>query len=335
MRITTEDIARICGVSRGTVDRALNNRPGISPKTKEKVLKVAKELGYRPNMIARSLAKGHTMSIGVVVFDLNNEFFAQLLNSIEIRARELGYFTYLVLTQKDPKVEKECLSHLVDRNVDGIILFSINKGYKFDDFLKNLHKPIISILNFISYQFPFIGVDEMHCMMDAVNLAVKKGYSHLIYVSPPLAQDNKHNTYTLEQRLKGFIQGCKENKLDQSNYTIINNYDYIKQLDDIVRSKTSTNPDNRTAILCSSDIYALEILRYLEAQGFKIPHDIGVMGFDNINTLKYVKPGLTTISYPIDDIAVKAVDSLIKIIKGEEISNTSFLSHSIIERESL
>lgn len=128
MRITTEDIARICGVSRGTVDRALNNRPGISPKTKEKVLKVAKELGYRPNMIACSLAKGHTMSIGVVVFDLNNEFFAQLLNSIEIRARELGYFTYLVLTQKDPKVEKECLSHLVDRNVDGIILFSINKG---------------------------------------------------------------------------------------------------------------------------------------------------------------------------------------------------------------
>lgn len=332
MRITTDDIARICGVSRGTVDRALNNRPGISPVTKQKILEVAKQLNYRPNMVARSLVKGKSMSIGVVVFDLYNEFFAQLLNTIELTARKLGYFTYLVLTQKNPKVEKECLSFLVDRNVDGIILLSINKGADFDEFLAHLNKPIVSILNFISNRFPFIGVNDNQCIQDAVNHALKKGYKNLIYVSPPLAQDTKHNMYTLEQRLKGFIEGCEKNKLDRSNYTIINSYDYDKMLNTII---TNISPTNKTAILCSSDIYALEILRSLESQGIRIPDEIGLMGFDNINTLKYVKPGLTTIAYPIDDIAVDAVNTLIKIINGDEVPPSSILDHKIIERESL
>ena len=79
----------------------------------------------------------------------------------------------------------------------------------------------------------------------------------------------------------------------------------------------------------------MEILQSLEHQGIKIPDDIGLMGFDNINTLKYVKPGLTTISYPIDDIATEAVDTLIKSIKGEEVSLSSILNYTIIERASL
>src|SRR5690554_6695584 len=84
MGIISKDIAKICGVSRGTVDRALNNKPRIKPETKERILKTAKELGYRPDLLARSLVKGKTMSLGVVVFDVRNRYFAQLLNSIEI-----------------------------------------------------------------------------------------------------------------------------------------------------------------------------------------------------------------------------------------------------------
>ena len=331
MRITTEDIARICGVSRGTVDRALNNRPGISPATKQKILEVAKELEYRPNMIARSLVKGQTMSIGVVVFDLYNEFFAQLLNSIELRARELGYFTYLVLTEKDPSAERECLSYLADRNVDGIILLSINKGAKFDAFLRDLQKPIVSIINFISDQLPFVGANDHQCMKDAVYYAANKGYKKLVYVSPPLSRRNKKNMYTLEQRLQGFIQGCKENNLQEADYMIIDGFDYNEQLNRILQRKSPA----KTAVLCSSDIYALEILRSLELQGINIPEGLGLMGFDNINTLKYVKPGLTTIAYPIDDIAIEAVDTLIKIIKGEEVPLSSIQNYTIIERDSL
>ena len=107
MGVTIKDIASICGVSTGTVDRALNNRSGNNVKTKMKIMQIAEELNYRPHHTARSLAKGKTMTIGVVLFDLYNRSFAQMLNAIEFKAMELGYFVDIVLTDKDPKKEKE------------------------------------------------------------------------------------------------------------------------------------------------------------------------------------------------------------------------------------
>jgi LacI family transcriptional regulator len=132
MSVTTGEIAKICGVSRGTVDRALHGRPGISPETRKKIIETAQKLGYRTNFVARSLVKGETKTLGVVAFDLYNRFFAQMVNAIEFRARELGYFIYLTLTNKDAEIEKKCIEHLVDRRVDGMLLCSVNNSYDYD-----------------------------------------------------------------------------------------------------------------------------------------------------------------------------------------------------------
>lgn len=330
MKITTKDIARLAGVSRGTVDRALNNRPGITSITKEKVLKVARELSYRPNMVARSLVKGQTMSIGVVVFDLYNRFFAQLLNTLELKARDLGYFTYVTLTEKDPDVEYECLSNLADRNVDGIILFSVNKGKAYDEFLKSLQIPIVTVGNFVSKNWIFIGANDSQCMKDAVQNVLNCGYNQLIYVSPPLVNRDKVNMHTLEQRLKGFIKGCEESNIKDLDYIIIQQQDYKDELDHFCHQNSF-----KTAIMCSSDIYALEILIHLESKGIRVPDDVGLMGFDNIDILKYVKPSLTTVSYPIENIAIQAVNTLVKCIKGEKVPMSSILDYTINMRDSI
>jgi DNA-binding LacI/PurR family transcriptional regulator len=121
----------MCGVSQGTVDRALNNRPGISKKTRRRILETAEKIGYRPHFLARSLAKGRTMTIGLIVLDLYNRFFAQLVNSIEYNARQQDYFVYLTLTGKDGNTEKACIEHLMSRQVDGLILLTVNKGLEF------------------------------------------------------------------------------------------------------------------------------------------------------------------------------------------------------------
>ncbi len=329
MRITTKDIARICGVSRGTVDRALHNRPGINPETRDRIIKKAKELGYRPNMVARSLVKGQTMSIGVVVFDLYNRFFAQLLNSMEQRAREQGYFTYVTLTEKNPEVEKKCLSNLVERNVDGIILFSVCKGEKYEEFLRNLNKPVITVGNIISHQWPFVGINYRQGIKDAVEDIVNKGYEKIIYVSTPLTQRKGINMHALEERCAGYLEACNEMNI-YHNALVIQQKDYLNVLDEVLFK------DNlKTAILCSGDIYALEILLHLKERGIKVPEQVGLMGFDDIDILKYVTPAISTVSYSIDAIGSYAVDYLIRNIKQDEVPICTYLDHYVVIRDSL
>ena len=112
MGITTKDLAALCGVSRMTVHRALTDTGRINPQTKELILKTAKEHGYRPDLLARGLVKGQTFYIGVVVLDVNNRYFSQMLSAITAQARELGYFVNITLHEKNKEMEREQLERL-------------------------------------------------------------------------------------------------------------------------------------------------------------------------------------------------------------------------------
>ena len=119
---TIPELARLCGVSRGTVDRALNGRPDISDKTRAHVLKIAQQNGYVPNVLARSLVTGKSNTIAIVVFDLRNRHFAQMINAIQQSIFQAGYFSYICITEKDRKRETQILRDLAARKVDGIII---------------------------------------------------------------------------------------------------------------------------------------------------------------------------------------------------------------------
>ncbi len=329
MRVTIKDIAKHCGVSSGTVDRALNNRPGIKEKTKQKVLKAAKELKYRPDFTARSLVKGRTMTLGIVLFDLYNRSFAQLLNAVELRARQYGYFLYIALTDKDMENEKQCIEYLANHKVDGIILFSVNKGKEFEEYLHSISIPIVTIFNFLSADWEYIGIPERAAMRDGVSHIMNKGYKQFIYISPPLKYEGLTNIYTQEERLQGFLEALSARNLTEAE--IIRHNDYLADLETVDFRKQA-----KTAIICSCDLYALEVMRFLKNKGYQIPEDVGVMGFDNIDVLKYISPSLTTIEYPVEDIGYKAVESIVhKIENGSYIGKeTSELSYRFIAGES-
>ena len=138
-RISTTKIAEICGVSQGTVDRALNGRKGIHPETKEKILNVAKEYGYRPNIHARSIAGGKSQLIGVVVFNLNNQYFSDFLTSVEKYCSAKNYSTIVMFTNKDSAKEINCINNLYHMAVDGIILCPVNDGEEYENYLPGLH----------------------------------------------------------------------------------------------------------------------------------------------------------------------------------------------------
>ncbi|WP_198510280.1 LacI family DNA-binding transcriptional regulator [Bacillus solitudinis] len=329
MKFTIKDIANLCGVSAGTVDRALNNRKGISEKTRKKILKVANEMNYQPDYMARSLVMGKTMTLGIVLFDLYNRSFAQLMNAIELKAREKGYFVYITLTDKNPENEIKCIDYLVNRKVDGIILFTVNKGQEFDDYLSKFSVPIVTIFNYISDNWEYVGIQEREAMKEAVDYIASQDYKQLIYISPPLAYLGKRNIYTQEERLQGFLEGVENTNLSNAP-VIIKNNEYIKELESISFSKVQ-----KTAIVCSTDLYALEVMNFLKDKGLDIPSEVGVMGFDDIDMLKYITPRLTTVKYPIVEIGERAVESLIhKIVEGEYLS-TPLLDYEIIKGDSI
>ena len=332
MEITTKDIARICGVSRGTVDRAINDRPGINPATKEKILSLIKEIGYRPDHLASSLAKGKTYTIGVIVFDLYNRFFSQLVNTVENEAHESKYFISLAITDKDPAKERLCIEHLVSRKVDGIILMTVQKGRAFEQYLKSIDIPIVTIINKVSNGWTFVGIDDRLATRDAVEFLAGRGYKNILYISPPLGHTDSRNIYALEQRLAGYREGLRDfgPSIDPA---VLRTGDF----DIIYRTLKEALKRGKTALLLSADIYALEALNFLKMKGMQVPGDVGVMGFDNIDVLKYVTPQLTTVSYHIEDIGRAAVGCLIKQVK--ETSSTRqpdiIVSHTIIEGKSV
>lgn len=312
MGITIKDIARICNVSVGTVDRALNNRPGISPKTKARILQVAKEYNYRPDYVAQSLARGRTMTIGLVLFDLYNRSFAQLANAVEASARERGYSVDLVLTDKDPAIEKEVLNRLHARKSDGIILFPINEGPDFEEYLQALGTPIVTICNRLSDHWDYVGINDRQAMKEAAQHVLAQGYEHLVYICPPLAYRGVTNIYTQEERYQGCLEALAEVPEGRKvSLEVIEDKDYVEAL------RRMPLEEQKTAIMCSCDAYALEVMHYVQYERrLSVPDDVGIIGFDSIDVLKYIRPELTTVEYNIEQMGCEAVNLLLERIES-------------------
>ena len=327
--MTSKELAKLCNVSRGTVDRALNGRSGINDQTRNMILETAQRLGYKPNLLAQNLAKGRTMSLGVVTFDLNNIFFSQLLNNIESKARESGYFLYITLTDKDPEQEKECLTHLADRRVDGIILSSVCSQDGYSEFLKSLGVPVVTLLNKVCNSLPFIGMNDYNAMYDATNYVISNGYSRLVYVSPPLAKDGFENIYAQKQRYEGFLSSVKTHD-NNVEHEVIGNKNYVEEL---MKYKFHTN--SKTAIICSSDYFAVKVLHSFRTRGIRVPLDVGIMGFDSINILKMFEPSLSTVATNNEAMASLAVERIIDVIEKRDVPAETNIEYRIVPGQTI
>lgn len=306
-RISTTKIAEICGVSQGTVDRALNNRKGISPKTKEKILKIAKEYGYRPNIHASSIAGGKSQLIGVVVFDLNNPYFSDVLMNVEGYCTSLGYSTVVMFTDKDYEKEIRCIENLYHMSVDGIILCPVNSGIEYENYLLSLNIPIVTIGNKLS-GIPYIGIDNKLAIKDVVTSLQEKGYKKLIYIKPNLVQ---RNTFAQTERLDSFSTNCEKVNMD----FVITDMDHVEK-------ELSIN--NSCALVCPTDIYAIKLFRTAQK------YYAGIIGFDNLRLIDELELQLDSISYDIALTAQKAVNYIVN-----KTPITDSIPHKIIKRGSV
>ena len=337
MSVTTKELAQMCGVSRMTVHRALTDTGRINQQTKEMILAKAKECGYRPDLLARGLVKGQTFYIGVVVLDINNRYFSQLLSAIGMEARRRGYFVNITLHEENKGMEKEQLERLVDYHVDGVILSSVNQGEEYKDFLQSLDTPIVTIGNKIADGIPFVSIQEKKAAKEATEVILQKGYEKIVFVCPPLEQ-TETNTYVHQRRLDGFFEAVAEwnRKIDGKQ----------PEVETVIIGKSEGFVENaceelchtkkRTACFCTGDMFALDIMKHMGRKGKTAGKDYGIMGFDGIDMLDYVMPRLYTIYNPVEAVAKEAVKLLFRLMNGEtEGDNTVILDCEIQEGETL
>lgn len=323
-------IARKAGVSIATVSRVMNGSKPVSSDLQERVFAAVEQLNYKPNSIARSLILNKTNLIGVVVPDVSNGFQARILAGIESYSAQTNYRVIICNVYHNLKYKKNYLSILLDRHVDGIILLHETGLEEIEAFQKNSRVPLV----FASVQtegsnIPFVGIDEVGAARDAVRYMVGKGHQSvgLIY---------GEGTALGHLRRNGYLDALGEAGIEVD-------YDYMIQtccgVDEGYEAmgKLLALPQRPSAIFCVSDEMAVGAMNKALDLGLRVPEDISIMGFDDIDLSRVVRPKLTTVHQPIETIGIEAARHLIALIesKGNAISAPLILPHSIVERETL
>lgn len=290
--ITIKDLARICGVSRGTVDRALNNRGGINEETRRLILETAETYNYIKNQSAAALSAGKSPLLGVILFSLDNEFFSTIVSSIEKNARKFGYSVLVMLSGYDRATEVECAERLVSLNVSKLIVCSVLSDATFYRKLIARGISVTAIVNRIE-GLPFIGIDDFAAMYESTRYVISNGYEKILYIAPVLSKKSTQNISAQTGRYEGFLKAVADHGF--KNYAAVDNYIDYAAVFSRVRSEKSC------AVICSSDSYTIDCMAQL--------HDteVGIMGFDRIKVLEKLYPALSSVSCPTEQIGESAV----------------------------
>jgi len=329
--LTLRDIAKKAGVSITTVSRALNNKPDVSSKTKDKILSIVKKSGYTPNLLAKSLRCQKSKTIGVVLADISNPFFAAIAKGIEDTAHKRGYSIILVNTDEEYEKEKEALRVLVEKRVDGFLITPVQKEYKDILRIKERRIPLVLLArHFDAIETNSVVNDDELGGFLATEYLIQKGHKRILYISGPL-----YNSSALE-RLNGYKRALKEHQI-QFEEKLVRGYTakmgkVYTLMKEIVKEKL-----NFTAIFTFSDFLALGVMKAIREEKLKIPDDVAVVGYDDIEFASFLETPLTTVHMRKYRLGMEGTNILIDEIEGKKVGekpNTLTIKPELIVRKS-
>ncbi len=326
--VTIKDIAEATGVSYATVSRTLNSRNGVSPKTREKVLQTAKEMGYKPNIHARSLKTNQTLTIALIVPDISNPFFADIALSVNKTAFAKGYNTILCSTNWDPEVERLQLMHIQEQRVDGIIFKPCDRC---TDRYMDIHIPKVMIANLLKTEgLSYIEVDNILGGQKAASHLIACGYRKPAFLGGEIVSNsNADRLFGFQSTFQTFGIEIPDERIHFGPFTIENGYQSAKRQ---IELSSSPTPD---CFLCGNDLIALGAMQYLAEQRIRIPEDFGVVGFDDVYFASLPQIQMTTIAQPRNQMGVLAAEILIRHIEsGDNEEEHILLQPELIIRNS-
>jgi DNA-binding LacI/PurR family transcriptional regulator len=308
---TSWDVARLAGVSRSTVSFVLNNTPGIkiSEETRRRVLEAVKILDYKPNAIARSLAKQKTEAIAFFVLDIANPVFPNMARGIEDVARHNGYTLLLCNTDGKSLRELRYMNLMLERRVDGVIVGALSNE-EVSRLARKKNMPLVILEHPRLPEHDVVYADNIQGSYEAVKYLIELGHTRIAHITI------NPESIIVRERIEGYKKALEDAKIPFDENLLKIFYDQVNEETAINELFSLPNPP--TAIFAFSDFMAIQIMKILIKRGIRIPQDISIVGFDD-TLANLTIPELTTVSQPFYEMGVKAAEVLIERLKNPDL----------------
>lgn len=328
---TMKDVARIAGVSTSTVSHVVNNTRFVSDEIRERILKVVADLNYSPSALARSLKINQTRTLGMIVTTSNNPFFAELVAGVERICYQHGYTLVLCNTEGDPARLSHSLEALLQKRIDGLLLMCTEaRSASADVFERHPAVPIV-VMDWgpLNTKADRIQDNSARGGYLATRHLIEKGHRKIGFITGPL------DKLPAQSRQDGYRQALAEAGITfRPEYIVVGDFEFTGGIVGMQQLLALDEPP--TAVFAGNDVSAVGVYQALYRAGLRVPQDISVMGYDDIELARYLTPPLTTIHQPQEALCRKAVETLLERIQGvKDEPRLITLEPVLVQRESI
>ncbi len=316
---TMKDVAMKAKVSTATVSRALMNPDKVSQATRNRVEQAAMEVGYLPQSMGRNVKRNESRTLLVIVPDICDPFFSEIIRGIEVTAAENGYLVLIGDCAHQNQQEKTFIDLIITKQIDGMLL--LGSRLPFDASIEEQRNlpPMVMANEFApELELPTVHIDNLTAAFNAVNYLQEQGHSRIGCIAGPEEMPLCH------YRLQGYVQALR-----RSGATVDPQYitrgDFTFEAGARALEQLLSLPKPPTAVFCHSDVMALGALSQAKRRGLKVPNDLSIIGFDNISLAEFCDPPLTTVSQPRYQIGREAMLLLLEQLQGHTVSSGSRL----------
>jgi DNA-binding LacI/PurR family transcriptional regulator len=310
MPITIREVAEAAGVSIATVSRVLNNKPHpVGEATRQRILSLAEELGYRPNQAARSLRTERSATIGIITDNIDSPHTTMIIRGIQDRVKQEGYICVVISADWDPKVEREAIHDLASRSIDGII-FAETWHRSANEILALSNKPFVFVHRQFGSEHPHsVTPDEIYGARLAMGHLMQLGHRRIGYINGPAEY------YASADRLAGYCLELAEHGIaydealvTQGDWQVESGYAAAVAL-----LRTEPRP---TAIFAGNDLMAAGAMYAVFDAGLRVPQDMAVVGYDNREIARIFRPAMTTVILPLYGMGEASAQMLLDLLAG-------------------
>jgi LacI family transcriptional regulator len=310
-KIDIRVVAARAGVSIATVSRAINHVPTVDPALAERVRQLVAELNYLPNTQARALVSGRSRLLGLIVSEITNPFFPELIQEFEQVAVERGYEILIASTNYERKKMESCARRMLERKVDGVAVMTFNiEDFLFERFAAD-NIPVVFIDAAPSRPLSgFLTVDYRSGIYEAVQHLAMLGHRKIGFIAGPL------QLRSAAAREAAFVESMRSIGLTTNPDWLVEGDHTLEGGRDAMQEVLAL-PDRPTAMICSNDMTAIGVQHALFEADMKVPDDLSIIGFDDIHLAEYTIPPLTTVRLSCKDLALRAVDLLLEQLQPD------------------
>ncbi|MDV2582208.1 LacI family DNA-binding transcriptional regulator [Alkalibacillus haloalkaliphilus] len=321
---TIKDVAHHAEVSVATVSRVINRNGYVNEDTRKKVEAAVDLLNYKPNSVARSLFKKQSKTIGIIVPDITNPYFPELVRGVEDYLIQKGFTTILCNSDEDPEKERLYLDVMKQKYVDGAIIVS-NTIER--DLIAEYDMPVVALDRSIHQDIPTFAIDNRDGGRKAAEHLLEVGCTRIGHIKGPDKVENSDNRYL------GYIDVIKQQDWFLSSYVVEGNFDQ-KQAAKVTKELLQSHPEI-DGIFAGNDVMALGALKAAESLNLNVPEDLAIIGFDGIDLTEMTKPELSTLSQPIYQMSREAAEALTALIEGKMVKEKeNVFPSTLIKRQS-